>query len=82
MLHNVFIWFLDKENIGLAPQIMILHEVISKILEMSDFAVAEINSESQFFSGNIANMIPESPLKEMVPLMEDHGGCMRTPVSS
>ena len=34
MLINVFIWFLDQENIGLDPQIMILHEVISEILEM------------------------------------------------
>ena len=37
--------------------------------------MAEISSESQFFfSGNIANMIPESPLYKMVPLTEDHGG--------
>ena len=34
MLYNVFIWFLDQENIDLDPQIMILHEVISEILEM------------------------------------------------
>ena len=34
MLHNVFIWFLDHENIGLDPQIMILREVISEILEI------------------------------------------------
>ena len=27
-----------------------------------------------FFSGNIANMIPEGPLNKMVPLTEDHGG--------
>ena len=27
-----------------------------------------------FFSGNIANIIPGSPLKKMIPLMEDHGG--------
>ena len=27
-----------------------------------------------YFSGNIANMIPESPLNKMVPLTEDHGG--------
>ena len=41
MLPNVFIWFLDQENIGLDPYIMmILHEVISKILEISDFAAA------------------------------------------
>ena len=32
---NVFIWFLDQENIGLDPQIMILREVISEILEIS-----------------------------------------------
>ena len=38
MLHNVFIWFLDLENVGLDPQFMILHEVISDILEISDFA--------------------------------------------
>ena len=45
--------------------------------------MAETSSESQFiFSGNIANMIPEGPLNKMVPLMEDHGGCMGTPVSS
>ena len=37
MLHNVFIWILDQEIIGLDPQIMILHEVISEILEISDF---------------------------------------------
>ena len=36
--------------------------------------MAETSSESQFFSGNIANMIPESPLNKMVPLTEDHGG--------
>ena len=40
MLPSVFIWFLDQENIGLYPQIMILHEVISDILEISDFAAA------------------------------------------
>ena len=40
MLFNVFIWFLDQENKGLDPQIMILHEVISEILEISDFAAA------------------------------------------
>ena len=27
-----------------------------------------------FFSGNIANMIPEGPLNKMVPLKEDRGG--------
>ena len=31
-------------------------------------------SQSQFFSGNIANIIPVSPLKKMIPLMEDYGG--------
>ena len=36
--------------------------------------MAEISSESQFFSGNIANMIPEGPLNKMLPLMEDHEG--------
>ena len=40
MLHNVFIWLLDQENVGLDPQIMILHEVISEILEISDFEAA------------------------------------------
>ena len=48
--------------------------------------MAVISSESQFFfSGNIANMIPEGPLNKMVPLTEDHGGgggCTGTPVSS
>ena len=38
-----------------------------------------------FFSGNIANIIPGSPLKKMIPLMEDHrgggGGCMGTPLA-
>ena len=34
MLYNLFIWFLDQENIGSDPQIMILHEVISDILEI------------------------------------------------
>ena len=37
MLHNVFIWFLDQENVG---QIMILHEVISEKLKISDFEAA------------------------------------------
>ena len=37
--------------------------------------MAEIGSESQFFSsGIIANMIPEGPLNKMVPLREDHWG--------
>ena len=40
MLYNMFIWFLDQENIGLDPKIMILHEVISEILEISDFEAA------------------------------------------
>ena len=40
MLPNVFIWFLDQENIGLDPQIMILAEVISEILEIWDFVAA------------------------------------------
>ena len=40
MVCHVFIWFLDQENIDLDPQIMILHEVISEILEISDFQAA------------------------------------------
>ena len=40
MLPNVFNWFLDQDNVDLHLQIMILHEVISEILEISDFAVA------------------------------------------
>ena len=36
----MFIWFLDHENIGLDPQIMILHEVISEIFEISGFEAA------------------------------------------
>ena len=35
MLHTAFIWLLDQENVGLDPIIMILHEVISEILEIS-----------------------------------------------
>ena len=35
--------------------------------------MAEISSES-YFSGTIANMIPEGPLNKMVPPTEDHGG--------
>ena len=34
----------------------------------------ETGSQSQFFSGNIANIIPGSLLKKMIPFMEDHGG--------
>ena len=34
MLYNVSIWFLDQENIGLDPQIMILREIISEKLEI------------------------------------------------
>ena len=44
MLYNVFIWFLDQENIGENPIIMILHEVISEILEISDFEAAILKS--------------------------------------
>ena len=40
MLYNVFIWFLDQENIGLDPKIMILHEVISGIMDISYFEAA------------------------------------------
>ena len=50
MLHNVFIWFLDQENIGLDPKIMILHEIISEILEISDFEAAILKyGRNQFF---------------------------------
>ena len=34
------LWFLDQANLGLDPKIMILHEVISEILEISDFEAA------------------------------------------
>ena len=40
MLYNVSIWFLVQENIGLDTQIFILHEVVSEILEISDFEAA------------------------------------------
>ena len=40
MLYDVFIWFLDQENIGLDPKIMILHEVISELLEILDLGAA------------------------------------------
>ena len=48
--------------------------------------MAETGSQSHFFSGNIANIIPGGPLKKMIPLMEDHGGggvcvCMGTPLA-
>ena len=84
------IWFLDQENIGLDPQIMTLHEVISEILKISDFEAAILKKwlklvvSNSFFSGNITDMIPKSPLNKMVPLIEDHlgGGGMGTPVSS
>ena len=45
MLPNVLIWFLDQENIGLDRQIMVLHEVISAILEISDFAAAILEND-------------------------------------
>ena len=41
-------------------------------------------TELPCFSGNIANIIPGSPLKKMIPLMEDHGGgggCMGPPLA-
>ena len=58
MLYNVFIWFLDQENIGLDPQIIIVHEVISEILEISDFEATilkngQISSESQIFLASL-----------------------------
>ena len=34
--------------------------------------MAEKGSQSQFFSGNIANIFPGSPLNKIIPLMEDH----------
>ena len=34
-----------------------------------------------FFSGNIANIIPRSPQKKMIPLMEDHGGAWGPPLA-
>ena len=54
MLYNVFIWFLDQENVGLYPQIIIRHEVIYEISEMSDskaaiFKMAEMSCVSHFF---------------------------------
>ena len=45
MLYNVFIWFLDQENIGLDLQIMILHELICEILEISDFEAAILKND-------------------------------------
>ena len=44
MLHNEFIWFFDQENMGIDPQIMILLEVFSEILEISDFEVANLKN--------------------------------------
>ena len=44
MLYNVLIWFLDQENIGSGPQIMILHKVISEILEISDFEASIVKN--------------------------------------
>ena len=35
---RVFLWFPDCENIGLDPHIIILHEVISEILEICQMA--------------------------------------------
>ena len=40
MLYNVFIWFLEQENIGLDTEIMMLHEVITEIFEIADFEAA------------------------------------------
>ena len=37
---DVFIWFLDNENIGLDTQIMSQHEAISEVLEISYFEAA------------------------------------------
>ena len=48
MLYNVFIWFFDQESIGLDPLIMILHEVISEILEILDFEAAILNKSSMW----------------------------------
>ena len=75
---------------------MTLYEVIREVLEISDFAAAILKNGRNvlwvavFFSGNIANMIPEGLPSKMVSLMEDHGGggagggglCTGTPVSS
>ena len=45
MLYNVSIGFLVQDNIGLDTQIMILHEVVSEILEISDFEAAILKEE-------------------------------------
>ena len=77
----MFIWFLEQENKDLDPQIMILHEVISEILEISDFEAAILIG---FFSGNIANMIPEGPSNKMLSLGGGGGGgggCTGTPLA-
>ena len=37
MLQNVFIKFLDKENIGIDTKIMILHPLVFKLLAKQDF---------------------------------------------
>ena len=93
MLYNVFMWFLDEENIGLDPQMMIPCEVISDIGNLRFWGGhfekwPKIIVSPSFFSGNIGNMIPQGPLNKMVPLIEDRGGggggggSMGTPVSS
>ena len=45
MLNNAFIWILHQENIGLDPKTMILHEVISEILETTDLAAAILKND-------------------------------------
>jgi len=80
MLQNVFIKFLDQENIGIDTKIMTLHPLVFKLLPKQDFEGGHLGKwpkgafSPSFFSGNIANIIPGRPLNKMIPLMEDHGG--------
>ena len=72
---------------GIETKIKSLGVPQTKILEFSfsiggHFEKWPKRAVSPFFSGNIANIIPGSPLKKMIPLMEDHGGgggCMGVP---
>ena len=75
--------FFDPENIGIDTKIKILCQLELEILSKLDFHGGYFEKypkpilRPNFFSGNIANAIPRSPLNKMVPLMESSGGGAR-----
>ena len=75
--------FFDPENTGVDTKIKILCQLELEILCKLHFHGGHFEKcpkpilRPNFFSGNIANAIPRSPLNRMVTLMESSGGGAR-----